>query len=436
MIKDNVMIKVQGLGKCFKIYPRQWDRMREWLSFGDSVYHQDFWALRDISFEVRRGECLGIIGQNGAGKSTLLKILSKALYHTKGQYDIKGRILSLLELGTGFNQELTGRQNILNSARLLGFPMDYLTAERMRQIEEFADIAEFFDRPVRVYSSGMYVRLAFSMFIFMEPDVFIIDEALSVGDIFFQQKCFSKIHDLLKVGTTIVFVSHDLQAVQNLSNRAILLEHGKILFIGPPEEAVSRYYATLGQNILPYQSGRSSNTFENIYEYHPIMEPSEIIAHSILNGKSRHGNGEMEIVAARVTDKSGRDTFSVSIMEEFRFYLLVRAATNMHDPSVSIEIFDRFKNLVFSSSTRHMGVRLPVLSPGEERVIGFKINMSVQPGQYTFSLVCGRPAHGSNPNLGCVADRHDSLGPLSVIFDYDSGLAPFNGIAKLPMEII
>ncbi|HEY2584646.1 MAG TPA: ABC transporter ATP-binding protein, partial [Tepidisphaeraceae bacterium] len=235
------LIQVSRLGKSFRLYPKSWGRLTEWLTLGRAVRHEDFWALRDVSFDVRRGESLGIIGVNGSGKSTLLKILSGAMYPTSGQVNGRGRVLSLLELGTGLNSELTGRQNVINSARLLGFPAEYAT-ERMRQIESFADLdGGFFDRPVRLYSSGMLVRLSFSMFACFDPEIFIVDEALSVGDVFFQQKCVKRIEQMLAAGVTMLFVSHDMQLVRRLCGRAILLSHGRVEFDGPPDECVSRY---------------------------------------------------------------------------------------------------------------------------------------------------------------------------------------------------
>jgi ABC-type polysaccharide/polyol phosphate transport system ATPase subunit len=215
------MIRVDRLGKKFKIYPRRSGRLVEWLTLGRATRHQDFWALKDVSFNLSRGGSLGIIGVNGSGKSTLLKILSGAMYPTDGTFEVGGRVLSLLELGTGLNTELTGRQNIINSAALLGFPPDY-ARQRLGQIEAFAELGEFFDRPVRLYSSGMLVRLSFSMFACFDPEIFIVDEALSVGDVFFQQKCARRIQEMRANGTTMLFVSHDLAAVEALCDRVLL----------------------------------------------------------------------------------------------------------------------------------------------------------------------------------------------------------------------
>ena len=193
------------------------------------------------SFEVRAGECLGIIGVNGAGKSTLLKILSRALYPTTGTFEVRGRVVSLLELGTGFQPDLTGRQNIFQSAQLLGFPDGYVR-DRLDDILDFAQIGEFIDQPVRQYSSGMFVRLAFSLFAHLDPDVYIVDEALSVGDVFFQQQCFRRFRELRARGCTILFVSHDMEAVTHLCDRVILLSGGKLAADGDPVTVVHDYF--------------------------------------------------------------------------------------------------------------------------------------------------------------------------------------------------
>ena len=202
--------------------------------------HANFWALREVSFHLERGECLGIIGPNGAGKTTLLKILSRALYPTAGNFEVRGRTVSLLELGTGFNLQLTGTQNIFTSARLLGFTDEYVKS-RLEAIVEFSELGEFMDRPIQIYSTGMYLRLAFSLFACLEPDVYIIDEALAVGDASFQKKCMDKINEMRQEGVTILFVSHDLWRVEALCNRAIYLNHGLIQSSDSPDVVIKHY---------------------------------------------------------------------------------------------------------------------------------------------------------------------------------------------------
>jgi len=427
---NNVVVQVNHLGKGFKIYASPWARALEWASFGQKMCHQDFWALKDISFEVRKGECLGIIGPNGAGKSTLLKILTRSLYPTTGTFQIEGNVLSLLELGTGFNQELTGRQNIYRSSQLLGFPKGYVT-ERIREIQEFAELGDFFDRPIKTYSSGMFVRLAFSMFVFLKPEVLIVDEALSVGDIFFQQKCFVKMREMLSSDTTCLFASHDTAAIQNLCDRAILLYNGEIDFIGVPQETVSRYFSKLGK--------RRSNTGPSEIEAAPPSSPdslmlrAETLAHNILNSSHPcHGAGGFEIFAARVTDHLRRDSFVVKMLESLDFYVLLKATVPVYDPSTGIHLFDRLGNLVFAAGTRQLRYRLPDLRPGQELLVKFEISFNVQPGEYTFSLGAGE-ASEEGPNIGHLQDRHEMLGPIVVTAD-EQQIFPFYGIAQLPMK--
>ena len=427
------VIRVNNLSKKFKIYPNPWRRALEWATLGRRRYRQEFWALRNISFEVSRRECLGIIGPNGAGKTTLLKILTRALYPTGGTFEIRGRVLSLLELGTGFNPELAGRQNLYNSANLLGFPESYIK-EKMAEIEAFADLGEFFDRPIKLYSSGMYVRLAFSMFVFLEPDVLIIDEALSVGDIFFQQKCFAKMHEIISEGTTCLFVSHDTAAIQNLCQRAILLHQGQIAFLGDATEAVSRYFATLGTKpgSKPHRAKRA--TFDH-KTFDKLMDPADVLAHDILrDSTNRHGARELEIIAARVTDSRGRDTMQVEMLQSLTFHLLLHANKNIFNPNAGIHLFDRLGNIVFASGARHLGKCLPDLSPGDRLIVRMELHFNVQPGEYTFSLGAGEPSGSEEPNVGYIQDRHELLGPIAVTAD-NKKLFPFYGIAQLPMTV-
>lgn len=429
------VIKVDNLSKKFRLYKNPWHRAVEWATFGRRRYHQEFWALRNISFEVSRGECLGIIGPNGAGKSTLLKILSRSLYPTSGRFEIRGRMLSLLELGTGFNPELTGRQNLYNSAHLLGLPAEYLEA-RLGDIAQFAGLGEFLDRPLKVYSSGMYVRLAFSLFVFLEPEALVIDEALSVGDVFFQQKSFAKLREIISRGTTCLFVSHDTAAVQNLCQEAIFLQQGQIAFYGDALEAVSRYLGSMGtqpRDKAVVERGRmqpGSSTTDC-----SLMGPKDILAHSILGQSARrHGAGGLEIVGARVTDSDGRDTMQIEMLGSLTFHLLLRANEEVVEPSAGIHLFDRLGNVVFASGTRQLGKRLPDLSSGEELVVSLKLQLNVQAGEYTFSLGTSQASGEKNPNIGILEDRHEMLGPIVVVADW-AKLLPFYGIAQLPLEV-
>src|SRR3989442_1921401 len=238
------IIRAEKIAKCFRIYRHPSDHLKELLFFGRRRYHEPFWAVRDVDVEIDRGCCLGVIGENGSGKSTLLRIIAGVVRPTSGNIAVGGRFSALLELGAGFNPQFTGRENIYLYASILGFT-DAQTRERIPSIEKFAEIGEFVDRPVKTYSSGMFVRLAFAVAIHMDPDILIVDEALSVGDLFFQQRCIRRIHQLKRQGVTIVFVSHDLQSVRSLADRTIWMDHGRVHLEGKTDEVVAKYLAAM-----------------------------------------------------------------------------------------------------------------------------------------------------------------------------------------------
>src|SRR5262245_7736006 len=238
------IVRAEKISKCFRIYRHPSDHLKELLSLGKRRYHEPFWAVKDVNVSVERGGCLGIIGENGSGKSTLLRMIAGVIRPTGGKVDAGGRVSALLELGAGFNPQFTGRENIFLYASILGFT-DAQTRQRIPLIEKFAEIGDFVDRPVKTYSSGMFVRLAFAVAIHMDPDILIVDEALSVGDIFFQQRCIRRIQQLKRQGVTILFVSHDLEAVRSLADRTIWMEHGEVRLEGPTDEVVSKYLAAM-----------------------------------------------------------------------------------------------------------------------------------------------------------------------------------------------
>jgi len=241
---SDVALAVRGLGKCYRIYRRPQDRLKQAIFRGRKRYFREFWALHDVSLEVRRGETVGIMGRNGCGKSTLLQLICNTLRPTTGRIDVRGRIAALLELGAGFNPEFSGRDNVYTAAAILGLSREE-TDRRYDDIVDFAELADFIDQPVKTYSSGMYVRLAFAVAISVEPDILVIDEALSVGDEAFQRKCFARIQAIQERGGTILFVSHSAGSILDLCNRAVLLDRGELLLEGPPPAVVNRYHKLL-----------------------------------------------------------------------------------------------------------------------------------------------------------------------------------------------
>jgi lipopolysaccharide transport system ATP-binding protein len=244
--REEVAISVRGLGKMYRIYDKPQDRLKQMLWRGRRLYGREFWALRDVSFDIKRGETVGIIGRNGSGKSTLLQIIAGTLAPTEGTVQVNGRVAALLELGSGFNPDFTGRENVFLNGAILGISHDEMK-QRFDEIEAFADIGEFIDQPVKIYSSGMIVRLAFAVQACIVPEILIVDEALSVGDMYFQTKCMAKIAELRKQGTSILFVSHSLGTVKAICSWAALLEHGRILISGHPDPVGDKYVSLVMQ---------------------------------------------------------------------------------------------------------------------------------------------------------------------------------------------
>lgn len=427
----DIAISVTGLSKKYKMYAKPADRLKEAFHPRRKSYHHEFWALKDISFVLPKGEALGIIGRNGCGKSTLLQIVSGILQPTSGTVKVSGRISALLELGSGFNPEFTGRNNVYMNGALMGFSRKEMD-QKFIIIEEFAEIGAFIDQPVKTYSSGMFVRLAFACAISVEPDILVVDEALSVGDVFFQQKCFTKIREIISKGTTCLFVSHDTSAVMNTCNSAILLKNGEIDFMGPPEETVSRYYGSMGRRAVP---GKHSSTKGYAAAMEAATMPqAEIIEHNILESEQkRHGAGGLEIAAVRIMDKNGRDTLEVRMLEQLELYLLLKAKEDIFNPSTGIHIFDRLGNLVFAAGTRQIRQRLPDLLAGQELIVKMEITFNVQPGEYTFSLGASEPS-ADGPNIGYLHDRCEMLGPVVVLANGKEEM-PFYGLAQLPIAV-
>jgi lipopolysaccharide transport system ATP-binding protein len=389
--------------------------------------YRDFFALRDVSFTIKRGEATGIIGRNGSGKSTLLQLIAGTLMPTNGKVEVTGRVSALLELGSGFNPDFTGRENVFLNGAIYGFTRGEM-AGRMDEILSFADIGDFIDQPVKTYSSGMMMRLAFAVAVNVQPDVLIIDEALAVGDVFFSQKCFQRIREIVHRGATLIFVSHDMGAVQSLCDRALLLSGGKLLFDGAPEECVSRYF---NLHSPPARKG------EAIPGSHPAVDPDvrkAILAHDVLpSAKSRHGDRAVEAVAAAVVDGQGAATWEFELMHRMAVRVLLKANADILRPSAGLQIHDRTGNLVFAAGTPQLRFALPSLAKGQEVVLEFRVALNVQPGAYTLSIDAAEFDEG-DPNIGVFHDRVGGLGPLTVSH-HGTGAMPFYGTAQLPMDI-
>ena len=399
--RADAVVEVTNLGKRFRIYPRPSLRLLEWATLGRAVRHEAFWALRDVSFTVKRGESLGVIGVNGSGKSTLLKILTGAMYPTEGAASVTGRVLSLLELGTGLNLDLTGRQNVVNSGRLLNFPPDDVSA-RLGQIEAFADLGEFFDRPVRLYSSGMLVRLVFAMFACMDPDVFIVDEALSVGDISFQQKCATRLRQMQARGTTMLFVSHDLAAVEQLCDRVMVLHGGRVRHLGDKAAGIRVYYALSGASQPRVDAAPVSAPAT------PAPERSEgpDIEHDLLRLLAWHaptereslGDGRIRFTGVVFRRDDGAAEPVVEQNQWLNVFARFEAATDVGPVNVGVSVHDRLNTLLFARGWINADIAPVHLRAGQTGVARFRLRLDLEPGEYSVGLAAAEPlADASSP---------------------------------------
>jgi ABC-type polysaccharide/polyol phosphate transport system ATPase subunit len=388
---------------------------------------RDFHALQPLSFEIRRGEAIGIIGRNGSGKSTLLQLIAGILQPTTGAITAQGRISALLELGSGFNPEFTGRENVYLNGSILGLSARDMDA-LIGPIIAFADIGEFIDEPVKTYSSGMMMRLAFAVAVSVQPDILIIDEALSVGDVFFTQKCFQRIREILAAGATLIFVSHDTAAVQNLCTRGLLLHQGRLLHEGTPEECVTRYFALVPR--APAAAPVAAGTHAAV----ATAARAAVIQHDLVaTAKSRHGDRHLEISAAAFSNHLGAPDREVPLGGRATVRMLVRATQPVARPAVGLQLFDRMGNLIFSAGTPQLNFPMPPLAAGQEILLDFRLGFDVQPGEYTLGLDAGELGP-DGPNTGFFHDRITGAGPIAVTFDPRAPF-PFFGAARLPLEI-
>jgi ABC-type polysaccharide/polyol phosphate transport system ATPase subunit len=389
--------------------------------------YRDFFALRDVSFSIRRGEATAIIGRNGSGKSTLLQLIAGTLAPTSGSVGVNGRVSALLELGSGFNPEFTGRENVFLNGAIFGYTHAEM-AVRMDEIASFADIGDFIEQPVKTYSSGMLMRLAFAIAVNVQPEVLIIDEALAVGDVFFSQKCFQRIREIVHRGATLIFVSHDMNAVQALCDRALLLSEGRLLFDGAPEDCVSRYFNLHTPAPGP---GRA------VPGRHPPVDAAARDAIQRANilaaAKSRHGDKTLEIVAASIADGHGSATWDFEMGHRAVVRLLLRANSAIGRPAAGLQVHDRTGNLIFAAGTPQLHFAFPALGKGEEVMLEFRLTLSLYPGTYTLSFDAAE-FDDQDPNVGVFYDRVGGLGPLTIAF-HGSGALPFYGLAQLPMEV-
>ena len=376
---ESIAINVDNVSKIYRFYNKPSDRLKEALGFSKKKLYQEHYALNNVSFEVRKGETVGIIGTNGSGKSTILKIITGVLNPTQGNVSIQGRISALLELGAGFNMEYTGIENIYLNGTMMGFSEEEINA-KMDDILSFADIGDFVHQPVKTYSSGMFVRLAFAVAINIDPEILIVDEALSVGDVFFQVKCYHKFEEFKKMGKTILFVSHDLGSISKYCDRVILLNKGVKEAEGKPKEIVDLYKQLMAQNDAPTDVPKTvvENNQQGMWKQYLNNNPK------FQDYGEKHG----EIVDYAIIDETGKITSNIQKNTEFTIKMKVRFHKELQEPIFAFTIKDLQGTEVTGTNTMYEDIPVGPVKAGEERVIEFKQNMNLQGRDYMLSLGC------------------------------------------------
>lgn len=399
------LLAVTNVGKAYRTYRSEWQRLARWFYLPVSA-SQEHWVLKHISFNIEAGEAIGIVGQNGAGKSTLLKMITGTLQPTEGKVQVNGRIAAILELGMGFNAELTGRQNVYHAAGLMGFNTAQIDGV-IEEIEAFAEIGEYFDQAVRMYSSGMQMRVAFSVATAFRPEILIIDEALSVGDSYFQHKSFGRIKEFQKAGTTLLIVSHDRGAIQALCNRAILLEGGTVIKDGSPEEVMDYYNAIIAQK-----------------------ENSTVEVHTLADGgvQTRSGSGKALIDSVALYNSEGAPVEYVAVGDDVCLTINVKVNADLPELVVGYVIKDRLGQDVFGTNTHHLECVRTGLRNGDMLSYQFRFKASLGVGSYSVAVAL----HATDSH---IADNYEWR-DLALVFNVvNMSKSTFVGLAWMPPTV-
>jgi ABC-type polysaccharide/polyol phosphate transport system ATPase subunit len=365
-------IQVRHLSKKYSIYEHPRDKLREALHLGRKTRHKEFWALQDVSFEVEHGQTLGIIGQNGSGKSTLLQILAGIMRQTQGDCYVTGKVSALLELGSGFNPEFTGRENVFMNGAILGLNKRQMQ-ERLGAIARFAEIGDFMDQPVKTYSSGMFMRLAFAVAVNVDPDILLVDEALAVGDLIFQHRCMHRMNHLRATGKTTVLVTHDLTAVTKFCNRALLLDAGRLIEDGASDMVVNKYRALMFERERRY--GHFDGDAKGTVEGEVATGEDMPVVRSIPNIDHRFGNGTARILGVEMLDEKGSPTREA---RGGRIVVLRISAEFLNDvsrPILGYTMRDRLGIEISACNTNFAGSVLPSARSGQIYTSDFRIHL-------------------------------------------------------------
>ncbi|MCF5392817.1 ATP-binding cassette domain-containing protein, partial [Pseudomonas syringae] len=393
---------VKNLGKAYRVYASEFQRIGRWFGISTKP-KEEHWVLKHVNFSIHAGEAIGIVGQNGAGKSTLLKMITGTLQPTEGSVQVNGRIAAILELGMGFTADLTGRQNVYHAAGLMGFNADRID-DVIKEIEEFAEIGTYFDEPVRTYSSGMQMRVAFAVATAIRPEILIVDEALSVGDSYFQHKSFDRIREFQQQGTTLLIVSHDRGSIQALCNRAILLEKGTVIKDGKPEEVMDFYNALIAEK-------------ENATVQLRELEDGSV--------QTRSGSGEATIGPVSLHNAAGERIEYVPVGEPVSLRINAKVNSAIPELVVGYLIKDRLGQPVYGTNTHHMGCKVSDLQAGESLDYSFSFTANLGPGSYSVAVAL----HTTDSHLS----RNYEWVDLTLVFNVvNISQSEFVGMAWLP----
>jgi lipopolysaccharide transport system ATP-binding protein len=428
MSYSDVAIRVNNLGKCYEIYSNPRDRLKQFFSpylqslkgHARKQYFREFWAIKEVSFEIKKGETVGILGRNGSGKSTLLQMICGTLTPTSGSIETNGRIAALLELGSGFNPEFTGRENVYMNASVLGLSNDEIDS-RFDNIVSFADIGDFIEQPVKTYSSGMMLRLAFAVISHVDADILVVDEALAVGDAFFTQKCMRFLRNFMKTGT-VIFVSHDTGAIVNLCNKAILINHGRVVETGQPKDIIEHYLATLYDSSQEVDGIRSmdiniaASQQDDQVEYLDLRDNlintsqlrNDIEIFQFKPDQAGFGTGEAEIVSVKLLDHNYAPLSWVVGGENVVLDIQCLAHQDILRPIIGFQFKDRLGQVVFADNTYLVYQNNPQKIMRDNRFIArFEFRLPVLPnGDYSVSVAI---ADGSQDSHVQHHWMHDAL---------------------------
>lgn len=414
---DKYAINVENLIKTYNLYKKPRDRIRE--AFSRKTYHEEFNALDDVSFRIREGECFGIIGKNGSGKSTLLKIITGVLSKTAGIVDVEGRISALLELGAGFNMEYTGIENLYLNGNIMGYTKEEME-ERIPEILDFADIGDYVYQPVKTYSSGMFVRLAFAMAINVEPEILIVDEALSVGDAFFQLKCYKKFTDFKKAGKTIVFVTHDLSSVIKYCDRVMVLNNGKKVDEGEARDMVDLY-----KKILVGQDQENESDNKDLSRQKIELQSNVELTEKIIE----YGTKEAIITEVHITNGNDEATTQIDKFDELSISFKIIFNKEILDPIVAFTLKDIKGTEICGTNNMFEGMEGFKTKPGEVYLVTFRQNIPLQGGYYFVSLGCTGMDLNGNFN---VYHRLYDVVEINIVSDKDTvGYFDLNSEVKI-----